>query len=279
MSALDTALQVVTWACAPAGPPPRGDLTALAGLLEPTPAHTALLGRLAALAAARLSLTPPPLGDTTPLDSSALLVAAAIGAGDHPAATELLACSDPPHSGWQLVVRHALVQPALDHLATPTLRERLRLASPLTALLRVPPPGEENQVVRLGERLLAQPDGGRLLVQQFCQPKVPVAWLGWRGSLLDRWRLVPAYQPFVLDVYEAARALHGADWQVLIEAALIVLRGFKPSDAQLDLVQGVAAWWQPLRALHRSHQDWLRERPYLDFDFYLSGIRLAQMVG
>lgn len=277
MSALATAVRVIEWASAPAGPPPPGDLRSLEALLEPLPAQRGRLGRLAALTAARLSLTAPPLGETVPLGCSAFLLAAAIGAPQQPAAVELARSCDPPRSAWELVARHAVVGPALDYML-PALAETLSAASPLTALLRVPPKGEENQIVRLGERLLGHPDGRRLLVNQFCQPSVPAPWLAWRGSLLDRLRLAPGCQPFVLDVYEAALALYGSAWSALIQKALAVLSGPELSRDQLGFLLAVAAWWEPLRALHRSHLDWLRARRYLDFYLYLQGIRLAQIV-
>jgi hypothetical protein len=273
MSALDTAVRVMEWAYEPVGPPPASDLRALEALLEPLPAQRDLLGRLAALTAAHLSLTAPPLSEVAPPGCSAFLLAAAIGAAQRPEAVELVRYCDPPRSAWELIARHAVVRPAL-HYLPPALAETLCGASPLTALLLVPPKGEENQIVQLGERLLAHPDGRRLLVNQFCRPDVPAPLLTWRGSLLDRLRLVPDYQPFVLDVYEAALALYGSAWNKVSQEALMVLL----SKDRLDFVLAVATWWEPLRALYRSHLDWLRARPYLDFYLYLQGIRLAQIV-
>jgi hypothetical protein len=277
MSALDTAVRVMEWACGPVGPPPPGDLRSLEALLEPLPAQRDLLGRLAALTAAHLSFTAPPLGEAAPPGCSAFLLAAAIGAAQRLGAVELVRCCDPPRSAWELVARYAVVRPALAYLPS-MLAETLCVVSPLTALLLVPPRGEENQVAQLGERLLVHPDGRRLLVNQFCQPKVPAPLLAWRGSLLDRLRLAPDCQPFVLDVYEAALALYGSTWSAVTREAATVLSGPEPSKERLDFVLAVAAWWEPLRALHRSHLNWLRAMPYLDFYLYLQGIWLAQMV-
>ena len=278
MSALDTAVRVMEWACGPVGPPPAGDLRSLEALLEPLPAQCALLGRLAALTAAHLSLTAPPLGEVAPPGCSAFLLAAAIGAAQRPEAVQLVRyCDPPPCSAWELVARHAVVRPALAYLPS-MLAETLCGASPLTALLLVPPRGEESQVVQLCERLLAHPDGRRLLVNQFCQPNVPSPLLAWRGRLLDRLRLAPDCQPFVLDVYEAALALYGSAWSAVTQEAATVLSGPELSKDRLDFVLAVAAWWEPLRALYRSHLDWLRARPYLDFYLYLQGIGLAQRV-
>ncbi len=277
MSALDTAVRVMEWAYGPGGPPPTGDLRSLEALLEPASAQRDLLGRLAALTAAPLSLTVPPLGEVPPPGCSAFLLAAAIGAAQRPEAVELVRYCDPPRSAWELVARHAVVRPALDYMPL-ALAETLCGASPLTALLRVPPKGEENPIVQLAERLLAHPDGRRLLVHQFCQPNVPAPLLVWRGTLLDRLRPAPGYQPFVLDVYEAALAVYGSAWSTVTQQALAVLSGPELSKDRLDFVLAVAAWWEPLRALYRSHLDWLRARPYLDFYLYLQGIRLAQIV-
>ena len=276
MSALDTAIRVLDWALEPEIPPPMGSLTHLETLLKPTPAAQAALGRLAASTAALVGLRTPPLGDATAPGGGAFLLAAAIGAAQHPAAAELLRCADSPRSAWDWVVRHGLAQAALAHMP-PVLAERLHAASPLTALLLAPLPGEENQAVQLAEHCLAHADGRRLLIHHCCDPNASSKCLVWRGLLLGRLGLVSEFQPTVLDVYETAVALHRQPWLELTQESWAALGGPTPSAERLELITAVAAWWEPLRALHRAHLDWLRERTYLDFNLYLQGIKLAQV--
>lgn len=278
MSATETAIRVLTWATDRDGPPPSGDLRELGALVTPDAAARQALARAAAHMAARLSLVSPPLGDPEPLGASALWLAAAIGAHRHPAAIDLIKCCEPSPSAWDLIARHAVILPALEHLP-PLFAEALVTTSPLTGLLILPPGGQEDQLALLCERLLDHFDGRRLLVHLFCQAESPAPMLSWRGRLLAALRLAARYQPFVLDVYEAAVALHAQAWLARIAEAQRILSGPPAPPARLQLALSIGRWWQPLRAMHRAHLDWLRERRYLDFHIYLQGIKLASMIG
>ncbi|MCP4654201.1 MAG: hypothetical protein GY856_02160, partial [bacterium] len=153
MTAIDTVSRVLEWACSPAGPPPPGDLRDLDALIKPAPQLRAALGRLAALTAGRMTLDSPPLGDAKPPGPAALWLAVAVGAASDPRASEVVRCCAPASSAWERVARHAVVRSAWESLP-PTLAEALLGASPLTALLTVPPRGEEDATRRLGEQLI-----------------------------------------------------------------------------------------------------------------------------
>jgi hypothetical protein len=200
MAAMDTALRVLQWATVRHGSPPAGDLRELAALATPDAATRQALARLAALTAARLSLTSPPLGDAEAPGPGAIWLAAALGAAREPAAAELVTCCEPPRSVWELIARHAVIQPALGFLP-PAFAEALVTMSPLTGLLLLPPAGQEDQLALLCERLLDHPDGCRLLVHLFCQAEVAAPLLSWRGRVLEALRLDDTYRHFVLDVY------------------------------------------------------------------------------
>jgi hypothetical protein len=178
---------------------------------------------------------------------------------------------------WELIARHAVSQPALGHLPA-AFAEALVTVSPLTGLLLLPPGGQEDQLTMLCERLLDHPDGRRLLVHLFCQADVPAPLLSWRGRLLEALRVAEQYQHVVLDVYEAAIALHAQAWLGRIAEARRILSMQGAPRERLQLALSVGRWWQPLRAMHRAHLDWLRERRYLDFHIYLQGIKLASAI-
>ncbi len=274
MSAIDTATRVLEWASSPAGPPPPGDLRDLEALAEPGAELRAALGRLAALTAARMTLASPPLGDAAPPGPAALWLAVAVGAASRPEASEIVRCCAPADSAWELIARHAVVGRVWEHVP-PILAETLLGASPLSALLTVPPRGEEDAIRLLGEGLLEHRDGRRLLVSTFSQPEDLAPLLAWRGSLLDGLRQAEAHRTFVLDVYEAAIALHRDAWLDRIRAAGSVLADPAALPETLEFALAVAGWWEALRNLHRSHLDWLRERKYMDFHVYLQGIKVA----
>jgi FtsH ternary system domain X1 len=145
MAAMDTAMRVLQWAAVRHGPPPSGDLCDLAALAKPDVETRQALARLAVLTAARLSLSPPPLGDAEAPGTGAIWLAAAIGAARHPAAAELISCCDPPRSMWELIARHAVIQPVLDYLPV-AFAETLLAVSPLTGLLFLPPLGRQTSL-------------------------------------------------------------------------------------------------------------------------------------
>jgi hypothetical protein len=291
VSATETALRVVRWSTFPAGALPRGDLHELGALASPAPEVRAFLGKLAATTAARLALDAPPLSDARPAGPAALWLAAAAGAAATPEAGELVRLCPPAQGGWDLVLRHAVVGATLDAVP-PLFAESLRAASPLTALLLAPARGEEDDIVALAERLLAQADGRRLLINTLSTPVDDPESLRWRGLLLQSLRLQPRSRPFVLDVYEAAVAVHGRRWLGTIDYAFHALGashaaseppavtgdGARAGERGLQLALAVGEYWAALRALRRTHLSWLQRRPYLHFNVYLQGIKLASTV-
>lgn len=241
--------------------------------------------RLAAVTAARLRLSTPPLGDPSPLDGGAILLAAALGVASEPYSREsnifgrLLDALPSAHGAWELVARHGLATPALTDLPV-RAADDIRRASPLTAVLERPEPGgRRSQARALAARLRAAPDGGRMLRAAFAAPSADVAVLAWRADLLDRWRLDVAAsgdgRSFVLDVYETALLHHREEHLDAVRRAAAILADSTASDDALDLARAVAAWWEPLAALARAEIDLLRARRHLGYA-YREGIGLAR---
>ncbi len=287
MSAVDTVFRVLEWAASPAGSRgnlPRGDLRGLDALTSPSSKLRGALGRLSAATAARLTLASPPLADVMNAGSAALWLAAAVGAAHEKVALEIAGCCSTVRSAsrtpaWELIARHAVVGPAREQVP-PTLGESLVGVSPLTALLNVPARGSDDALRLLGERLLERDDGRRLLVNVFSRPPEGPPGdqgprLAWRGSFLDGLRHSEEHRAFVLDVYEAAIALHRDAWLERTHVAAFILSNPGAPKEQLDFAFAVAGWWEPLRGLHRAHLDWIRERKYMDFHVYLQGIKVA----
>jgi hypothetical protein len=284
MTAVETARRVLVWSMQPTAHPPTGDLRELEALRAPAPELAFLAAHAAALAAARLSLTSPPLNDPRPPGPYVIWLAAAVGACTGRTAVELtsqtaeLVRCVPPHTcAWDLVARHAVVGPAVTAIGG-SMGEQLLLASPLTAILLLPPRGAEDTSLALLEQWLEHADARRLLVHLFCRADAPAPMLSWRGRLLEALRLEERHRPFVLDVYEAAVALYGREWLERIGKARAVLMDRQPSKHQLNEVLSVARWWQPFRALHRAYLQQVRSRRYLHFQVYLAGVSLAQDV-
>jgi hypothetical protein len=278
MSAAATARRVLDWSLAPDGSPPGGDLEGLAALLAPGDELRRALARAGQVAIARLGLGPADTLPGPPLGSATLVLAAAIGAALHPAAADLANLCPPPRGGPALALHHALVAPALAYLP-PARRENLVLRSPLTAVLHIPPGGGEDAALSLAEDLIATRSGRRLLAQCLAEPSTDARCLDWRGRLLATLRLAPDLVPFVLDVYEAAVALHAPDWLRLTHGAMGILGSPGPDSKTLATALAVGRWWEPFLALYRADHEAIRARRYLnDFDLYLAGIRLAQAV-
>jgi len=125
--------------------------------------------------------------------------------------------------------------------------------------------------------LAATPAGRRLLAHRFADPQVLAGQLSWRAHILTALRIEADLQPFVLDVYEAAVALHAAPWMARIREAAHILASPAPGEQALQLAMATGRWWEAFLALYRADHDAIRERRYLnDFELYLAGIRLAQ---
>lgn len=267
---------VLRWAMLPDGPPPQGDLTELAALLNPDAALRQTLGELASSACARLGLHKPQPAGAAPLGIEVLCLAAAIGAAHHLAAIDLVRLCPPATGPVALALHHSLVAPALAHLP-PALSEELLLCSPLSALLTLPPPGTLDAAINLCARLASGPTGRRLLVHRLAEPQITTQQLVWRAHLFAVLRAEPGLQGFVLDIYEAAVALHAEPWLLQIRHAVRTLAAPEPEPAALQLAMAVGQWWEAFLALYRANHDAIRERRYLkDFELYLAAIRLAQ---
>jgi hypothetical protein len=282
MSAVDTASQVIEWALLDAaGPPPCGDLLDAGALARPDEPLKAALGRLAAVTAARLRLDSPVLGKGGQLGVGEVILAAALGALHLPVLAHTLLQAVPPVSyPIQWVTRHGLVVPALPFLSsdrTAELREACLRASPFTALLADPPHTQQGDLVKLALDLLEHPAGRRLLQLALAEPTPEPGIRRWRQELLERLRLAgETGREFVLDVYEAMLIHYPEQALQQLRTARVVLTDARAAEERLRDALAVAAWWQPLWALQRSHPEALRARRYLGYD-YREGIALYRL--
>ncbi|VFN02597.1 MAG: hypothetical protein BECKG1743D_GA0114223_105353 [Candidatus Kentron sp. G] len=289
MTAITTTLAVLDWSLAPEGPPPGGDLAELDALLSPPVLVRATLAEVATVAAARLGLSPktiPPETTAEPLAPDGIWLAAAIGAGSHPGFTttaiELVRLCNAA-TGWSgnwlgLAACHALVGPALAFVPE-ILAAELRLVSPLTSVLSLPAKGEEDVALALAERLAGTPDGQRLIAHRFADPNAHPEEIRWRARIMEDFRLTGHHRLLALDIYEAAVALHAEGWKRRIGEATAILAAREPTPGQLETAMAIGSWWLPFLGLYRNDHEAIRERRYLnDFDLYLAGLRLAQVV-
>ncbi|MCP4363865.1 MAG: hypothetical protein GY800_00980 [Planctomycetes bacterium] len=275
MNAADTAFAVLRWSMFPEGPPPCGSLSELEALMQSGADIEKILASAAAVALARLGLGSSN-ADEKPVSYNVVLFAAAVGAASTPAAAELLRLCRPPRTRSELSLHHALLHPALSYLPAAFIEQAL-LVSPLTGLLLVPPRGEEDSAIQLCEQLINRADSRRLLAWHFAAPGANGDRLAWRARIMETLRLEEQHQPFVLDIYEAAVALHASGWKKSIHTALGILSSSDPEPKSLDLAMATGRWWWPFASIYRSDHNAIRERRYLnDFDLYLAGIRLAR---
>ncbi|MER6025699.1 hypothetical protein [Streptomyces sp. NPDC001851] len=279
MTAVDTALRVLLWStAADAGAatrpaPPEGELALPQELAAPPPDVSAAVVRLAAQSAARLRLDALAARERRPVGAGALLLAAAVGArAQGQLAAETVRAVPPARSLWDVLAHHAVVAPALPHIADPVLAGRLRAASPLTALLDRPDPvGQTQAELLLEDVLLTHPQGRRLITTVYCEAPASPAQALWRGRLLDQLRM--SERELVIDVYEAALLRHAEAHLSLIHRARVGLTA--PPD--LAAARPVAHWWAALARLERSHQRLLRARTGIG-TAYLPGVRLFRQV-
>jgi hypothetical protein len=262
--------------------------------------------------------TPPLGDDTAPGPYAIWLAAAVTVRAQPALACELARLCPPPQGAWDLALRHAVVAPvlaqlvpdalpgassnaspgaspgassntspgassnaspgALPHALPDALVDALRTASPLTALLDHPAPGDRDRCVQLAaDVLLAHPRGRRLLAHGLAAPPGPGARaaviLMWRTHVLDRLRTgTDTQRAFVLDVYETALAHHRVSLLAEVERAHAALAGTDGQDFERALA--LAGWWRPLWHIRRAWPESLRERPQLDVHGVLAGLRL-----
>jgi FtsH ternary system domain X1 len=275
MSAADTASQVLAWTAGEemsGGRVPEGTLAGLAELADPPAGLRAAIGQVAAMAAARLRLPAPPLGDVRPPGPAVAILAAAVGARTDPAvarrALDMVAGED-AEAAYELAARHAVASRALrsgqlDDATAGLLRE----ASPLTAVLDHPAgSGELTAEDLLETRLLPDPDGYRLAVRTFAAPAGSAAQAAWRASRLSRYRL-GRWLPFVLDVYETGMTVFGAAHRHRLE----LVRALLGQAPDLDMIRPLVQWWQPLSEIERRRPQEIRQRRLISND-YVGGVR------
>lgn len=279
MSAADTTLRVLTWAAAEemsqdgaaAVEVPHGGLAAAAELAAPQAELRAAVGRLAAVAAARLRLASPPLGDARPPGLAACLLAAAVGARSSPAAAQRpldAAGQCPAPTAYDLVACHAVVRHALR--AGPLdadMAEQLAALSPLTAVLDHPPGSASSAAMDLLRYcLLPHRDGHDLAVRVFAEPAASAAQAAWRADALSRCRR--HHLGFVLDVYETGLTLFGPEHRRRLRQAQALLGSTPDLAAARPLVQ----WWRALAEIERARPEEIRGR-YLITAAYVEGVR------
>jgi hypothetical protein len=275
MSAVDTALQVLAWATGEhlsGDKMPAGALAGLAELADPPADIREAIRRVAAIAAARLRLTAPPLGDSRSPGPGVAILAAAVGASTEPGSAvrvlEVLADED-AEPAYELTARHAVAVCALrSGQLDETTADLVREVSLLTAVLDHPTASGEVAAEELLEsRLLADPDGYRLAIRTFAAPAASAAQVDWRARLMARFRHGPRL-PFVLDVYETGMTAYGAAHRRRLARARELLSYGENLEAIRPLVQ----WWQPLAEIERRRPAEIRQRSLIGND-YVAGVR------
>ncbi|WP_037677795.1 hypothetical protein [Streptomyces griseus] len=254
-----------------AGPRPGDDGDPVAGV-----------ERLAAVTAARLRLSAPPLGDGGPAGLGALLLATAVALRHVPEVAGMALDVSAPDSAADLLARHGLVRrvrscgdPALapdDRLGDELLRH-----SPLTGLLSAPAttPGAEAAAEQVLDRLLGHPEGRTTVTTALAPPPTGPRTARWRARLLERRRYTAEERRWVLDVYETALLHHGPELRRRTAHATVVLAGVGPvppgpderdtgAGRVVDEAEALAEWWRPLAVLTHRHGTELRARPLLE---------------
>ncbi len=285
MSATDTAIRVIDWALRQvAGPPPRGDLLNVPALIRPAEELKTALRQLAVVTTARLRLSSPPDGEGY-LGVGEAILATALGALHTPVLAQYLLQAVPaPNCTVQWITRHGLLEPALSFLTDNSLAEvrtACLLVSPLTALLADPPQQQHGDLVQFALELLDYPAGQRLLQLAMAEPALVRRVRLWRHELLERLRLAGDQgREFVLDVYEAMLIHYPEQALRQVHAARAVITDIQAAaeESRLREALAVAAWWESLWALQRSHPEALRARRYLGYQYRegLALYRLAQ---
>ena len=254
MTAENTVRRVLCWAVTDvAAAMPEGDLTDAARLAGPGGEVLRLIGRLAAVTAARLRLGAPLFGDRRPPGTGAAVLAAAIGAfrhGQH--ARSLLRVIRPPARAADLLAFHGLAEPAARRL--PQLGDLLRDVSPLTGVLDRPGPRTAAGCENLLDRLRADPAATPATVVRFAAPPDTPEQFRWRGECLAYIRHEDP--EFVLDVYETAFRHYRLEHEIRAREAWRQVLG--PLSA--EPASPVASWWRALAELEAAVPNRVTER-------------------
>lgn len=285
MSAIDAARAVLSWALRGEGPPPFLSPAALVhapqldALVAPPPDVAAQAGALASTRAAKLRWIAPPLGDATTPGPGGVLLAAVVAFAAAPPLALLLADACPPPTGaWDLLLRDAVVGPAIAAGIDEGVADALRARSHLTAAFDRPPPGGEDAAVALIEMLRGHPDGRRAIVGMLSMAGAARPVLRFREAVMDRLRTGDeASRELVLEIYEAALVHYPEPTLAAVAAASAALSGRDVTAADLDDALALAAWWGPLWAIRRAWPDALRRRPHLGVIGVIEGTRLFSL--
>ncbi|MFD8911400.1 hypothetical protein [Streptomyces sp. NPDC059575] len=278
----DTVPRLLRWAASEpdTGAPLPGRT---AGPPSPEQDPALLVERLAAVTAARMRLSDPPLGDPGPAGLPTLLLAAAVALREGSLAERTLDSVSAPGSARDLLARHGLVHPVLtagSRSVGTSLGTALLRHSPLTGLLDAPAPGDDEPCRQLLDRLLDHPEGRRTVTAALsAPPRTPDAML-WRSGLLSRYRFDPAERQWVYDVYETALLHHGPYYTRRTREAVAVLTGETSGAPDTDRAAAAWAdatsdWWRPLDVLVRRFPAELRARRMLRG--HEGGLRLSRL--
>lgn len=280
MSAVETALRVIAWTQRPEARPPQGDAAHTGALAYPGADLAQALARLALATGAKLRLGAPPLGDPRPVGCGAGVLAAALGALDHPRLARVLLQAVPDTvSGAEWAARHGLVAAAWPHLPQ-ALRDDFVARSPLTALWFGPAAGRHAEALVVAQRL-GEHKAARLALQaHLARPELPAESRGWHTDLLERWRLLDERaRAFVLDVYETAFIHHRVRWLERVRAARErLIDPLARERTGLEEALSIAAWWGPLARLERDDPGALRARRFLSYE-YREAVALFRLHG
>ncbi|MFF3329844.1 hypothetical protein ACFYWX_09820 [Streptomyces sp. NPDC002888] len=237
--------------------------------------------RLAAVTAARLRLSAPPLGDGGPAGLGALLLATAVALRHTPEVAGMALDVSAPDSVADLLARHGLVRRVRscgDPALTPDgrLSDELLRHSPLTGLMGAPAtaPGAETAAEQVLDRLLGHPEGRTSATTALAPPPADARTARWRARLLERRRYTTGERRWVQDVYETALLHHGPELRRRTAHAVAVLASVGPvppgpderdteEGRALDEAEAFAEWWRPLAVLTHRHGEELRSRPLL----------------
>lgn len=265
-------LEVLEWAQDPTGPPPGGPLDGIDVTLDSLEASNTALARLLTRFAARHQLDAPPFGETELESSNVLMLARILGIAWEPrAALVMLGWANLPPATTLLeaLARHVVVAPALPYLPD-ALADDLRAASPLTALLDRPAPGQAHLAMSLALELLDHKDGRCFLVRTLAQPSNDRAVRSWRADFMEglRGHSREGAQA-VLDIYETTMVHHRETALAQIREAFAVLAEQHAVDdrSRLEKTLALGDWWGPLAALARADNEALRDRLYLGYEF------------
>lgn len=257
MTAESTAQRILRWAASDMSTPmPGGDLANSTGLSDLDSESSRLVGRLAAVTAARLRMAAPVLGDKRPPGVGAAILAAAVGAFRDDRSRALLGVLRAPTRVADLLAYHGIVGPV--SMLLPHMGDQLRDLSPLTGVLDRPGPKTSATCESLLDRLRENPDTRAVIVLRFATPPDTPEQSLWRGECLAYTRHEDP--DFVVDVYETALLHFGREHEIRARAAWRHVLGTGPDDP----ARPTALWWRALAELEAAEPGRIRGRTALE---------------